>query len=48
MDDSFSCLELLLRYLSEVSKSAPKLPLYYYHNPGHTGLSCKKDFEYFV
>ncbi|XP_033641880.1 N-acetylneuraminate lyase-like [Asterias rubens] len=32
-------VELLLQYLCEVSKSAPTLPLYYYHNPGQTGIN---------
>ncbi|XP_038077783.1 N-acetylneuraminate lyase-like [Patiria miniata] len=32
-------VDLLLQYLREVSTAAPSLPLYYYHNPGHTGLN---------
>ncbi|XP_022096980.1 N-acetylneuraminate lyase-like isoform X2 [Acanthaster planci] len=31
-------VDLLLQYLKEVGAAAPSLPLYYYHNPGMTGV----------
>ncbi len=32
---------MLVQYLSEVGECAPDLPMYYYHIPGMTGVSCE-------
>ena len=36
-----SALEHLILYMEKVAEAAPRLPLFYYHIPAMTGVTCQ-------